>query len=213
MRAVIEDVFARHMAGENPENIEMMFRRAYSAGFTQRPGPDRDGRLFGARDRLLGHPRQGPRPPRLRCWAGVMNDRIRAYTYLYPLPGPPAAGVLGLGRHGRRGGRRPGRARLHGGEIRPRRPLHDPRRAHAGDARHRRGPSRFAAAIREAVGDRADLLFGTHGQFTPAGAIRLGQAIEPFSPLWFEEPVPPDNPLDFAEVAAPCASRSPPASG
>ncbi|MGR3460388.1 MAG: mandelate racemase/muconate lactonizing enzyme family protein, partial [Roseovarius sp.] len=37
MRAVIEDVFARHMAGENPENIELMFRRAYSSGFTQRP--------------------------------------------------------------------------------------------------------------------------------------------------------------------------------
>lgn len=39
MRAVIEDVFARHMQGENPENIELMFRRAYSSGFTQRPDP------------------------------------------------------------------------------------------------------------------------------------------------------------------------------
>ncbi|TAG14020.1 MAG: mandelate racemase/muconate lactonizing enzyme family protein, partial [Rhodobacterales bacterium] len=39
MQAVIEDVFDRHMAGENPENIELMFRRAYSSGFTQRPDP------------------------------------------------------------------------------------------------------------------------------------------------------------------------------
>ena len=39
MRAVITDVFARHMAGENPENVELMFRRAYSAGFSQRPDP------------------------------------------------------------------------------------------------------------------------------------------------------------------------------
>ncbi|MDP5350363.1 MAG: mandelate racemase/muconate lactonizing enzyme family protein, partial [Paracoccaceae bacterium] len=30
MRAVIKDVFARHMQGENPENIEKMFRRVYS---------------------------------------------------------------------------------------------------------------------------------------------------------------------------------------
>ena len=37
MVAVIEDVFARHMLGENPEDIEKMFRRAYSSGFTQRP--------------------------------------------------------------------------------------------------------------------------------------------------------------------------------
>jgi galactonate dehydratase len=39
MRAVIEDVFARHMEGESPANIELMFRRAYSSGFTQRPDP------------------------------------------------------------------------------------------------------------------------------------------------------------------------------
>ncbi|MBE9475859.1 MAG: mandelate racemase/muconate lactonizing enzyme family protein, partial [Proteobacteria bacterium] len=39
MQAVIADVFARHMEGENPENIELMFRRAYSGGFTQRPDP------------------------------------------------------------------------------------------------------------------------------------------------------------------------------
>jgi L-alanine-DL-glutamate epimerase-like enolase superfamily enzyme len=57
----------------------------------------------------------------------------------------------------------------------------------------------FCAAIRAAVGDRADLLFGTHGQFTPAGAIRLAQAIAPHDPLWFEEPVPPD---DFPGLAA-----------
>ena len=37
MEAVIGDVFARHFQGENPENIELLFRRAYSSGFTQRP--------------------------------------------------------------------------------------------------------------------------------------------------------------------------------
>jgi L-alanine-DL-glutamate epimerase-like enolase superfamily enzyme len=51
------------------------------------------------------------------------------------------------------------------------------------------------------VGDRADLLFGTHGQFNTAGAIRLGQALEPYSPLWYEEPTPPDNIEDMARVA------------
>ena len=59
----------------------------------------------------------------------------------------------------------------------------------------------FCKAIREAVGDRADLLFGTHGQFTTAGAIRLGRAIAPYDPLWYEEPIPPDNPAQMAEVA------------
>jgi len=59
----------------------------------------------------------------------------------------------------------------------------------------------FCRSIRDAVGDRADLLFGTHGQFTTGGAIRLGQALEPYAPLWYEEPIPPDNLAEFAEVA------------
>jgi L-alanine-DL-glutamate epimerase-like enolase superfamily enzyme len=69
----------------------------------------------------------------------------------------------------------------------------------------------FCAKIREAVGDRADLLFGTHGQFSVPGAIRLGQAIEPYAPLWYEEPVPPDDPMGMAEVAR--AVRIPIATG
>ena len=56
-------------------------------------------------------------------------------------------------------------------------------------------------AIREAVGTKADILFGTHGQFTASGALRMARAIEPYDPLWFEEPVPPDMPEVMAQVA------------
>ena len=86
MRVVIEDVFARHMQGQNPEDIELMFRRAYSSGFTQR----RDLTVMGAFSGLeiacwdiLGKDRDRPVYALL---GGRMNDRIRAYTYLYPLP-------------------------------------------------------------------------------------------------------------------------------
>src|SRR5207237_10384785 len=50
-------------------------------------------------------------------------------------------------------------------------------------------------------GPRCDLLFGTHGQFTPAGAIRLAKRLEQFDPLWFEEPTPPELPEQMARVA------------
>jgi len=60
---------------------------------------------------------------------------------------------------------------------------------------------KFVTALRAAVGDRADLLFGTHGQFTPSGAIRLARKIEAADPLWFEEPIPPDYPEGMAQVA------------
>jgi L-alanine-DL-glutamate epimerase-like enolase superfamily enzyme len=60
----------------------------------------------------------------------------------------------------------------------------------------------FCAAIRDAVGMKADLLFGTHGQFTAAGAIRMAERLAPYDPLWFEEPTPPDMPEEMAKVAA-----------
>ena len=61
--------------------------------------------------------------------------------------------------------------------------------------------AKFCKLIREAVGTKADLLFGTHGQFTAAGAIRFAKHIEPYDPLWFEEPTPPEKPEEMALVA------------
>ena len=55
--------------------------------------------------------------------------------------------------------------------------------------------------MREAVGNRCDLLFGTHGQFTTSGAIRLAKRLEQYDPLWFEEPTPPEAPEEMARVA------------
>lgn len=34
---MLEDIFERFIEGEDPHNVETMFRRVYSAGFTQRP--------------------------------------------------------------------------------------------------------------------------------------------------------------------------------
>ena len=208
MKPVIRDVFERHMAGENPENIELMFRRVYSAGFTQRP----DLTVIGAWSGLeiacwdiLGKDRDRPVHALL---GGRVNDRIRAYTYLYPRDTDPlpefwgsatlsaevAAEVVDqgytaikfdpAGPYTIRGGHMPSMYDISLSET-------------------------FCREIRAAVGDRADLLFGTHGQFSTGGAIRLAQAIEPFSPLWYEEPVPPD-----ADMAAVCAGvRIPVATG
>lgn len=191
MEHVIRDVFGRHMASENPENIELMFRRVYSSGFTQRP----DLTVIGAWSGLemacwdmVGKDRDRPIHALI---GGRMNDRIRAYTYLYPqshhpLPafwadadmaaesavamvekGYTAVKFDPAGPYTMRGGHMPS--------------MHDISTSVT-----------FCKAIRDAMGNRADLLFGTHGQFSTAGAIRMGQALEPYSPLWYEEPTPPD---------------------
>jgi len=56
-------------------------------------------------------------------------------------------------------------------------------------------------AIRDAVGDDVEICIGTHGQFTTWSAIRVAKALEEFNPLWFEEPVPPENVDEMARVA------------
>ena len=146
---------------------------------------------------IVGKHRERP------VWAllgGMLNERIRVYSYLYPLPqhdpdafwhSPEMSAESALelvnrgytalkfdpaGPYTMRGGHMPA--------------LADSSRS-----------VEFCRVLREAVGDRADLLFGTHGQFTTAGAIRLGQELEPYRPLWFEEPIPPDNLPEFAQVA------------
>lgn len=200
MQAVIRDVFDRHMAGENPENIELMFRRTYSAGFTQRPDLTVMGAFSGLEIAcwdILGKDRDRPVYALI---GGRMNNRIRAYTYLYPLPhhdvndfwsSPELAAETAVemvrrgytavkfdpaGPYTMRGGHMPAMTDIS-------------------------LSVQFCKAIREAVGDKADLLFGTHGQFSTGGAIRLAQALEPYNPLWFEEPIPPDNVAEMAKVA------------
>jgi len=49
------------------------------------------------------------------------------------------------------------------------------------------------AAVREAVGNRVDLLIEGHGRFDVPTGIRIAQELAQFRPMWFEEPVPPDN--------------------
>jgi galactonate dehydratase len=59
---------------------------------------------------------------------------------------------------------------------------------------------RCIAEVREAVGDDVDLFIEGHGRFNVPTAVRIAEEIAPFRPVWFEEPVPPDNIDALAEV-------------
>ncbi len=52
---------------------------------------------------------------------------------------------------------------------------------------------RCVAAVRDAVGDSVDLLIEGHGRFNIPTSIKIAKELEPFKPMFFEEPVPPDN--------------------
>ncbi|QNN22675.1 galactonate dehydratase [Planctomycetales bacterium ZRK34] len=66
-------------------------------------------------------------------------------------------------------------------------------------------------AVRQAVGNSIDLLIEGHGRFNVPTACTLARELEPFNPLFFEEPVPPDNLDALADVRS--KSRIPIAAG
>lgn len=57
------------------------------------------------------------------------------------------------------------------------------------------------AAYREAVGNDVDLLIEIHRQLSPVEAIALARGIEPYYPMFYEDPVRPDNFDEMAYVA------------
>jgi len=200
-----QEVFQRQFEGADPHNIETLWRRTYGAGFTLRPDVSVMGVLSGLEMACWDIIGKAADQPVYALLGGKVNERLRSYTYLYPASGdvypdpdqpnvyndPDIAADAALkavdngftavkfdpvGPYSVFGGRQPSLDDLTRSEL-------------------------FCKRIREAVGDRADLLFGTHGQFTVSGAKRMARRLEPYDPLWFEEPVTPEMPEQMAEVA------------
>lgn len=206
---LIEDVAFRYLLGRDPHNIETFFRNAYSSGFSQRPDITMMGCVSALEMACWDIIGKEAGQPIYNLLGGRVHETLRTYTYLYPQSGsvyPDEA----EGADSRNVYNDPtmaaeaavaccdqgftaikfdpaGPYTIYDGHM-PR--LQDLERSTA-----------MCRAVREAIGNRADILFGTHGQFTAAGARRMARAIEAFDPLWFEEPVPPDMPEVMAQVA------------
>ena len=201
---MIEDVYARHVEGTDPFRIEALWRNVYGRGYSLRPDITLMGVLSGIETALWDINGKALGKPVHELLGGKVHERLRTYTYIYPKPDgggayaaspvysdPDAAaerasdylamGFTALkfdpaGAYSTFDPRQPSLAALDRSEA-------------------------FCRRLREAAGSRADLLFGTHGQFTASGAIRLARRLEPYDPLWFEEPVPPEMPEQMALVA------------
>jgi galactonate dehydratase len=69
-----------------------------------------------------------------------------------------------------------------------------------GDSIFRRAAER-AESLRDALGPDVEIGWDAHGRFTPAMAIKLARALEPYN-IWFlEEPALPENARGLAQVA------------
>jgi 2-dehydro-3-deoxyphosphogalactonate aldolase len=196
---MIKDVVERCVIGQEPYNIERIWRSVYSSGFTQHPDLSMMGILSGIEMACWDIVGKDVNKPVYKLLGGQVHEKLRSYTYIYPKPGDKtdvyadpilaaeraaeyvAMGFTALkfdpaGPYSAYDGRQLSLTELDRSET-------------------------FVRTLREAVGLKADLLFGTHGQMTAAGALRLARRLEPYDPLWFEEPMPPDNPREMAKVA------------
>ncbi len=197
---MIEDVCVRHVIGSDPFKIERLWRRVYGAGYTLRPDISVMGVLSGIEMACWDIIGKEVDKPVYELLGGQVHDKLRTYTYLYPKDDEDAAAFYGD----------PDRSAERALEyvsqgftalkFDPAGPysVFDPHQPSLDDIAR---SVAFVKKIRAAVGNRADLLFGTHGQFTTAGAIRLARQLEPYDPLWFEEPTPPENTQEMARVA------------
>ncbi len=60
----------------------------------------------------------------------------------------------------------------------------------------------MVAAVREAVSPRIAMIIEFHGRLSAPSALKMTRALEPFDPLWCEEPVAPENIGLLAKVKA-----------
>jgi 2-dehydro-3-deoxyphosphogalactonate aldolase len=196
---MIRDVFEHHVLDSDPFHIERLWRRVYGRGYTLRPDISLMSVLSGLETACWDIVGKALDKPVYELLGGRVHERLRSYTYIYPRKGEDlsvysdpdlaaeraleyvAMGFTALkfdpaGPYTVFDGRQPSLEELDRSE-------------------------RFVKTLRKAVGNKADLLFGTHGQFTASGAIRLARRLESSDPLWFEEPTPPENPKEMARVA------------
>jgi galactonate dehydratase len=199
VQRMIEDVFERHVVGADPFHVERLWHRVYARGYTARPDVSLVGVLSGIELACWDIVGKAVGKPVYELLGGRVHERLRSYTYLYVEDGDavdvytdPDLAAERAAAYAARG--------FTALKFDPAGPYSafDPRLPEL-EALDR--CEAYVSAVREAVGSRCDLLFGTHGQFTPAGAIRLARRIERFDPLWFEEPVPPESPEQMAHVA------------
>lgn len=205
IEAMIADVFQRHVEGADPFRIEALWRNVYGRGYSGRPDISLIGVLSGFEMALWDIVGKAVGKPVHALLGGLVNERLRTYTYLYPdEPGSHAYSDSPVYREPDAAAERALKYVAQGFsavKFDPAGPYStfDPRQP----SLERLSLSEaFCKTLRAALGDSCDLLFGTHGQFTPSGALRLAQRLEPYSPLWFEEPTPPEAPEEMARVAA-----------
>jgi 2-dehydro-3-deoxyphosphogalactonate aldolase len=205
---MIEDVTERYVIGSDPFKIERLWRIIYSSGYTQHPDLSLMAVLSAIEMACWDIIGKALNQPIYNLLGGQVHEKLRCYTYLYPAPdalsvAQDALAVADVFGDPERAPKRAahyveqGFTALKFDPVMPMSAF-DPRQL---SLEALDNAELVVKNMREAVGNKCDLLIGTHGQMTTSSAIRLAKRLEQFDPLWLEEPVPPENVEQMARVA------------
>ena len=220
-KTLMEEIFETHLKGENPLDRERLSKTLYTAlscrhseYFTQGLVSAIDVALWDIAGKVCNQ-------PVYNLLGGVFRKKVRSYTYIYNIKtggevrsdwfdaGWIAENARYLVEEGFTGLKLDPVPMVHFEPPLTAQEAADPNLRYRGGYRNPFNMTleqyekveETIGTLRDAVGNKADILIGTHGQITTASAIRLAKVLEPFKPLWFEEPVPPENTKEMAKVA------------
>ena len=202
---LIKSVAERFVIDTDPFQIETMWRGIYASGYDQHPDLTKMAIISGLEIACWDIIGKSLDQPIYNLLGGRYHERLRSYTYLGPNPNKPeqrnthtdpiAAGETAAAY-----------VKMGFTAIKVDPVMLEPPPPPGGSpiqiSLHvLENTEAVVKNIREAVGDKCDILIGTHGQMTTSSAIRLARRLEKYDPLWFEEPVPPENRDEMARVA------------
>ena len=198
---LIEDVGERYVIGSDPFKIERLWRIVYYSSYAQHPDLTVMGVLSAFEMACWDIVGKELDQPVYNLLGGQVHEKLRSYTYIYPAPEDPVQ--VSLHNDPERAPKRAAEYVKQGFtaiKFDPVIPISvfDPRQL---SLEALDNAELVVRNVREAVGNKGDILIGTHGEMTTSSAIRLAKRIEKYDPLWFEEPVPPENRDEMARVA------------
>ncbi len=175
----------RYLIGQDPRRIEHHWQAIYRGGF-YRGGPVLTSALSGIEQAMWDITGKWLGVPVHQLLGGAVRDRIRVYAHV---GGESLDAYAESGRAAKAAG------------------FTAVKTAPFGAARFVESKAFVdecvarIAALREAVGDRVDIGVDFHGRVGPAMAVQLIKELEPFRPMFVEEPCLPENVDAMARIA------------
>ena len=186
VRAAVEELLDNYLVGEDPAPIEDHWQTMYRGGF-YRGGPVLMSAIAGIDQALWDIKGKQLGAPVYELLGGCARDRIRVYQWI--------------------GGDRPSEVADHA-ETKVDAGFTALKMNATADIQRVDNPAAVDAAVnrlkevREAVGDEVDVGVDFHGRVAKPMAKRLAAALEPYEPMFIEEPVLPEHNDALPDIAA-----------